>query len=175
MSGFLTLHQSISRLVVLASVATALVVSCADSVTESRQCRLNEQIWLEESPDEVPWLSRFGIIAVSPQYDEPIEFGQIIAGETDSTYLESSLFGSYLRAVFYRINQRNDPPPYLVSWEGRTGIVDPVTCVLDKFLIVGIVDDGTARMRFDGVEATRPVASGGGSFSGPAAGLVSSP
>ena len=40
---------------------------------------------------------------------------------------------------------------------------------------MGLVDDGTARMWLDGVESTRPVASGEGLLVGPAVVFVSGP
>ena len=164
----LTLYQTIKRLVILISATTALAVSCADSVTESHQCRLNEQVRIEPAPANGLLIPRFSIIAET-QHDKSTELAQFPA-ESDATYVEQSLFGSYLRAVISRTD-----PPLAVSWEDQTGVVDPVVCTLGEFLIVGLVDDGTARMRLDGAESTRPVPSGNGVLVGPAEVFVSDP
>ncbi len=166
---FLTLYQAIRRFFVLVSATITLTVSCAGSSSDSHQCRLNEQVWIEVKQGNGLSGDRFTIVAVSPQYDEPIELGQF-SGSTNATYVETGLYGSSLRAVIYR----NDPP-FAVSWEDETGAVDPVVCTLGQYLIVGLVDDGTARMQLDGVEATRPVASGEGLLVGPAVVFVSGP
>ena len=54
----------------------------------------------------------------------PLNWAQFPA-ESDATYVEQSLFGSYLRAVISRTD-----PPLAVSWEDQTGVVDPVVCTL---------------------------------------------
>lgn len=142
------------RSLALVCAALVLTVACGGSFAEARRCQMNEDIRVEIVPSDlrIPGFARFAIV-VNTEDQGHIELSQFdISG---ATYVESDHFSTYLRLVISPTES-----PVDARWEHSAGVVDSVRCTLGEYVVEGLVDDGTARLRLGGIESTRPVPEG---------------